>query len=109
LPGILRWAVEGCILWQSEGLEPPDSVKAATGDYQSEMDVIGDFIAECCDVAPDAKTPFKDLFSKYSLWSSKNGDDFPDQKEFARGLAERGFTAGKNGALGRFRSGIRLK
>jgi putative DNA primase/helicase len=109
LPGILRWAVEGCMLWQSEGLEPPDSVKGATGDYQSEMDVIGDFIAECCVIVPDAKTPFKDLFSKYSLWSSKNGDDFPDQKEFARGLAERGFTAGKNGALGRYRSGIRLK
>jgi putative DNA primase/helicase len=109
LPGILRWAVEGCMLWQSEGLEPPDSVKAATGDYQSEMDVIGDFIAECCDVVPDAKTPFKDLFFKYSLWSSKDGNDSLDQNDFARALAERGFTSGKNKALGRYRSGIRLK
>jgi len=109
LPGILRWAVEGCMLWQREGLESPDSVKAATGDYQSEMDVIGDFIAECCDVVPDAKTPFKDLFFKYTLWSSKDGDDCLDQKEFARGLAERSFTSGKNKALGRYRSGIRLK
>jgi putative DNA primase/helicase len=108
-PGILRWAVEGCMLWQSEGLEPPDSVKTATGDYQSEMDVIGDFVAECCDVVPDAKTPFKDLFFKYSLWSSKSSDDSLDQKDFARALTERGFTPGKNNQLGRYRLGIRLK
>ncbi len=24
LPGILAWAVEGCLLWQQEGLEPPE-------------------------------------------------------------------------------------
>ena len=48
LPGILRWAVEGCRLWQHEGLEPPSAVKRATGDYQAEMDVIAAFIQDCC-------------------------------------------------------------
>jgi putative DNA primase/helicase len=109
LPGILRWAVEGCKLWQQEGLDPPKSVTNATGMYQSEMDVIGDFINECCEVVADAKTPFKDLFNRYKNWCSQNGDDFPDQKEFARALNERGFSAGKSGALGRFRNGIQLK
>ena len=109
LPGILRWAVEGCLLWQKEGLEPPDAVKAATEDYRLEMDVVGDFIAECCEEVPGAKTPFKDLFEKYTEWSSQNGDCSPDRKEFASGLSERGFGAGKNKALGRFRWGIRIK
>ena len=29
LPAILNWAVEGCLLWQKEGLEPPESVQKA--------------------------------------------------------------------------------
>jgi putative DNA primase/helicase len=109
LPGILRWAVEGCLLWQKEGLEPPAAVKDATETYRSDMDDIGDFIKECCEILPDAKTPFKDLYSKYMIWSGNNGDDFPDQKKFAQGLTERGFPARKNKILGRYRSGIRLK
>jgi putative DNA primase/helicase len=109
LPGILRWAVEGCLLWQREGLEPPPTVKAATDDYRAEMDVLGDFIAECCETDPSAKTPFKDIYNKYRLWSIANNEDHLDQKELARGLSERGFTMGRTGTLGRFRSGIRLK
>jgi putative DNA primase/helicase len=108
LPGILRWAVEGCLLWQKEGLEPPHAVEAATEDYRSDMDVVGDFIRDCCEEVSDAKTPFKDLFAKYTTWSLANGDVFPDQKEFAQALSERGFAPGKNKALGRFRWGIRI-
>jgi putative DNA primase/helicase len=109
LPGILRWAAEGCLLWQKEKLAPPAAVKAATEDYRTEMDVVGDFIRECCDELPDEKTPFKDLFAKYTTWSLVNGDSFPDQKEFAQALSERGSAPGINKALGRFRWGIRLR
>jgi len=109
LPGILRWAVEGCTLWQKEGLEPPAAVNAATETYRSDMDDVGEFIKECCEIDPEAKTPFKDLFDKYTAWSMKNGNDFPDQKQFAQGLTERGFNSGRNKTLGRYRSGIRLK
>ena len=28
-PGILNWAIEGCLLWQSEGLRPPEIVQSA--------------------------------------------------------------------------------
>jgi putative DNA primase/helicase len=109
LPGILRWAVEGCLLWQKEGLEPPRAVKDATKDYRAEMDIVGEFIAECCEVDGGAKTPFKDLSKKYDDWSLKNGDPSPDKNEFARALTEQGFTSGRNKNLGRFRRGIRIK
>ena len=109
LPGILGWAVRGCLLWREEGLEPPAAVKDAIETYRSDMDDIGDFIKECCEIDPDAKTPFRDLFDRYTTWSMKNGNDFPDQKEFAQGLTERDFPRGKNKNLGRYRSGIRLK
>src|SRR5919107_5291637 len=39
--GILAWCVEGCLEWQREGLQAPEEVRRATGQYRSEMDVIG--------------------------------------------------------------------
>ncbi len=108
LPGILRWAVEGCLLWQKKGLEVPDQVKAATGEYRAEMDIIGDFIADCCKVAPKTKTPFKALYERYKDWCQKNQEEPIGKKDFGRCLTERGFTPGKNRDLGRFREGIRL-
>ncbi len=108
LPGILRWAVEGCLLWQKEGLGVPDLVKSATGDYRAEMDVIADFIAECCEVAPGAKTPFKALYKRYTEWCQENQEESIGKKDFGRCLTERGFKTGRNRDLGRFREGIRL-
>jgi len=108
LSGILRWAVEGCLLWQKEGLQPPASVEAATGAYRSEMDVVGDFIDDCCEVVLGAKTSFGDLYGRYGSWSFKNGHEQLDRKEFAQCLDNRGFVAARNKALGRYRIGIRL-
>src|SRR5262245_4817122 len=41
LPGILAWAVQGCLEWQEMGgLNPPDAVLRAKTDYRTEMDVL---------------------------------------------------------------------
>lgn len=40
LPGILVWAVDGCLKWLKNGLSIPDEVTAATAAYKGEMDVI---------------------------------------------------------------------
>lgn len=47
-PGILAWAVRGCLDWQREGLGIPDEVRTATQAYRQEEDIVGQFIAECC-------------------------------------------------------------
>jgi putative DNA primase/helicase len=109
LPGILRWAVEGCSRWQTDGLEPPQAVKSASTDYRSEMDVVGDFLREHCEVDANAKTPFKDLFDAYAKWTQRNEDGYPDSQEFARALSDRGFPPKRNNTLGRYRTGLRLK
>jgi putative DNA primase/helicase len=109
MPGILRWAVDGCLLWQKEGLQAPEIVQATTAAYRSEMNTIGDFISECCEVRKGAKTAFRNLYSVYCSWSAKNQDDRIGKKEFARCLDECGFPMGRNKALGRYREGISLK
>lgn len=91
LPGILRWAVEGCILWQQEGLGMPDEVRAATQAYRQEMDVLAQFLAECCVLEPNAKVFAKHLYPAYVKWCEENGERPLTQTAFGTRMAERGF------------------
>ena len=36
--GILKWAIEGCLKWQKEGLKKPESVVETTEDYKTDVD-----------------------------------------------------------------------
>jgi len=73
LPGILAWAVRGCLEWQAEGLGVPDEVRNATGDYQSEMDVLAAFIADCCVLTPNAQASATSLYQSYKRWCDDSG------------------------------------
>jgi len=75
LPGILAWAVEGCRLWQAEGLGLPEEVRVATDTYRQEQDVVGQFIEERCVAAPNAQIKFSDLYDDYVTWCQRNGEE----------------------------------
>jgi putative DNA primase/helicase len=89
LPGILAWAVEGCLAWRREGLNPPECVVAATNMYRSEMDWISAFIKDRCILVEGKITPAKDLFDAVKLWWSGD-DELPSQKEFGGRLRASG-------------------
>jgi putative DNA primase/helicase len=91
LPGILHWAVQGCLEWQKNGLQPPKEVLAATSSYRREMDLVGDFIESCCIKKPQAKTPAREIYQAYCQWSDQNGEYTIAQRRFGSRLAERGF------------------
>jgi putative DNA primase/helicase len=48
LPGILNWALEGCLTWQRDGLGSCAAVEQATTEYRQGEDVLGAFLAERC-------------------------------------------------------------
>ena len=50
LPGILAWAVQGCLLRLKEGMKEPKEVEDSTREYRSEMDAFAAFFDECCDL-----------------------------------------------------------
>jgi putative DNA primase/helicase len=108
LPGILRWAVEGCLAWQGEGLEPPLSVKRATGDYRAEIDVITEFLQERCITGPEKKVSKGDLYAEYAGWCTQMGEQPVNPRAFALALQEQGFTPGRTNAE-RFWQGIALR
>jgi putative DNA primase/helicase len=91
MPGILRWAVEGCLKWQREGLKPPAKVLAATEEYRTEMDALGQFIEECFVLSWDAKTAIPALYKAYTDWCEENGERPMKQRMLAKRLKDRGF------------------
>jgi len=87
----LSWAVEGCFLWQKEGLEMPDEVKEATEGYREEMDTFSSFIEECCIVEEGRKVSNRSIRYAYETWCRENGDYPLGQKLFNAKMTERGF------------------
>ena len=91
LPGILAWAVRGCLQWQADGLGVPADVEAATEAYRDAMDVLGGFITESCVVRPGAQVTSADLYSAYTAWCEGNGERPVTRRKMGLRLSERGF------------------
>ena len=72
-PGILAWAVEGCLRWQKEGLKPPRIVKQATDEYEAENDPLKDWLTECCIINKNARLRASDGYRSYQKWCEEVG------------------------------------
>jgi phage/plasmid-associated DNA primase len=111
-PGILNWAIQGCLDWQTNGLHIPEAVTRATKEYQDENNVLVEFFDDCCFLEPEAWASSSDLFGAYFDWSKKREEKFPiERTAFGSRLAKMGRLhakkAGKEGTRGW--AGIRLK
>jgi putative DNA primase/helicase len=78
-PGILAWAVRGCIEWQQQqhGLGMPRAVEVATREYRSENDVLAEFVDNCCVIDPTQSVSSADLFVAYGHWAKSQGESWP--------------------------------
>jgi putative DNA primase/helicase len=100
LAGILAWIVRGCLAWRREGLQAPDEVRKATGQYRAEMDVLAGFLAECCELDTGHWEYAKDLYECYRRWCDENGERAEPQRKFGGRLGERGFQRDRGGSRG---------
>jgi putative DNA primase/helicase len=89
LAGVLRWAVEGCLAWQKDGLQPPKQVKQATDEYRDEEDVIGAFLSECCVFDSLAFTPTARIAAAAEKWAADGSRYRPSQRDIADALRQR--------------------
>jgi putative DNA primase/helicase len=74
LPGIFRWAVEGCLIWQREGLGMPHAVEAEVREYRREMDVISAFIEDRCSIGVNKSVQSSVLYDAYCDWADKGNE-----------------------------------
>jgi putative DNA primase/helicase len=99
LPGILAWAVRGCLDWQRQGLNPPAGVLSASGEYRAEQDVIGAFLDECCVVREGVSVGSSALYTEYQSWCEENGHSPFSQTALGIKFRERGFERTKRGTM----------
>lgn len=91
LPGILNWAIEGCLAWQTQGLDAPACISEATKRYRKEMDLLGAWIDQECDVTPGRRTSSRQLYENYRNWCESGGIKPMSMMMFVRKLPTRGF------------------
>ncbi|MPZ49034.1 MAG: hypothetical protein GEU75_06965 [Dehalococcoidia bacterium] len=100
LPGILAWALHGCLAWQQEGLAPPTAVRSATENYRTDSDPLSQFLDDCCTVHADAQTGATEIYRAYLRWASEQGMKESEKltsTKFGTQLASR-FTKKRNGS-----------
>jgi putative DNA primase/helicase len=107
-PGVLRWAVEGCLAWQREGLGLPEQVRKATHTYRAEMDELGKFLQDKCVVENGATVPAGELYQAYEGWCHQSGEKALTKTALGLRLTERGFAPDRTNST-RFWVGLRFR
>lgn len=89
-PGICAAIVRGSIAWAENGLQQPDSVRAATTSYRYEEDTIGRFLSDCAVLEESALVSTSTLYSTYKLWADSSGEHPLSATTISRYLRQHG-------------------
>ena len=100
-PGILAWMIQGCLEWQSGGLNPPSAVLGATIDYFEAEDTIKTWIDDRCILNAGKFTETGKLFASYKAWSEKSREFVISLKRFSQDMENRDFRRGRSGSTDR--------
>ena len=109
--GILAWMIDGCHKWQQKGLKPPSRIVDASNDYRDESDLLGEFLADYCQMGPGLEDHQKVVFSAYRSWCNEIGTKCSIQHSFTRKLGSRGINTRRkkeNGEVSRLYCGLCL-
>jgi putative DNA primase/helicase len=108
-PGILAWAVEGCLAWLDGGLQAPAEVTDATAEYRADEDVLTRFIEDECIVLDQAQVSTGALYTRYADWCREQGESPMSSKALSGRVKNDGrFRKGRS-KHGRFWTGLGLR
>jgi putative DNA primase/helicase len=89
---IIRWALHGELLRQSEGLKEPVDVQIERDEWRSQSNPILQFIHEECVRTEQGCTPVTELHMHYLQWlSDRDSDDSIDRRQLNAFIEELGF------------------
>jgi len=87
MTGIFKWCVDGCLMWQREGLKMPKAVLDSVREYRREMDVISAFIEDKCQIGGNVQSSV--LYAAYSSWAEENNEYRMSATKFGLEMAKR--------------------
>lgn len=106
-PAILRWAIDGCLDWQANGLVRPQIVVDATNEYFDDQNVLAQWIDECCECDPRYRELHGPLFASWKRYAGAQGEDSGTSSSFKERMCKAGFEPKKSGGFSGF-LGIRV-
>jgi putative DNA primase/helicase len=71
--GILRWCVDGAMMYLKDGLAPTGDVLEATEQYRQDQDKVGVFINQRCSTGDNVRITLKDFRLAFAAWCLDNG------------------------------------
>jgi putative DNA primase/helicase len=111
--GILAWCVRGALAYQKRGLQPPAAVRKAREDYKSDMDLLAEWLDECCEVGPQLVESNARLWASWEAFAKARGElrFISTAKALGRRLVSKGLEPIKDagGLRGRGLLGIRVR
>ena len=87
MTGIFKWCIDGCLMWQREGLQMPAAVLKSVREYRREMDVISAFIEDKCTLEGTVQASM--LYAAYASWADSNNEYCMSNTKFSTELAKR--------------------
>lgn len=92
--GILNWLIEGCLLWQNEGLIEPKAVLSAKKEYRDNSDNILRFLKDRTEEDEDSRVAKSVLYNAYKVWITSEGEHYTaSSNEFGDILQRQGFVS----------------
>jgi putative DNA primase/helicase len=109
LPGILNWAIAGCLAWQRDGrLVQPEAVKIATSDYRKSNDTVARWLEGRFKRNPQSRLLVKAAHDNYVQFCEGEGLHYLDRSSFGLQMKTSGFES-KHGMQGRYYVGVSLQ
>lgn len=112
-PGILAWVIRGAADYMNGGLREPETVLAATRDYEAGQNTVARFVEEMCEVGnPNAQHMHirsSQLRAAYEAWCTEEGAEPVAPRSFTLALKSQFGVQTSRSGTARYLDGIRLR
>jgi putative DNA primase/helicase len=109
--GILAWAVAGAQRWYASGrrLPRPEEVRNAREVYRADMDTVGRFLDDCCEMGSSFTVPSSELYAAYRRWADNGGEHPMAHVAFSKRMNNRTGITSEHKDFGSLFVGVRLR
>lgn len=101
-PAVLASLIDGCREYLDEGLQVPASIVAASEEYATTMDSLGNWLTDCCRVSGDlfeCSESASLLYRSYGDWKRARGETAVGQTRLSEQLKSRGHESYRNNGI----------
>lgn len=110
MPGVLNRVLQAAGRYKQMGLGLTSRVRAARDEYRDQMDVLSDWLAECCEIGPRHSESMTKLWESWQAYANRNGMVHFIRSSVALGRKlDQRFPSARTATGGRCRVGLKLK